>query len=61
MSEETVPQQGGAAGPKGLLQRMEELMAALDTDLSALDADLRPGDSGRPAAEDVRQGPEARA
>ncbi|MFF9280433.1 hypothetical protein [Streptomyces griseosporeus] len=43
MSEETVPQQGGsgAAQPKGLLQQMEELMAALNADLSALDADLQ--------------------
>ncbi|MFJ7769418.1 hypothetical protein ACIQ1J_13660 [Streptomyces sp. NPDC097107] len=40
MSEETVPQEGGAdARPKGLLQQMEELMAALSADLSALDAD----------------------
>ncbi|MFE2148364.1 hypothetical protein ACFXA3_42810 [Streptomyces sp. NPDC059456] len=30
---------GGA--PKGLLQQMEELMAALDADLSRLDADLQ--------------------
>ncbi|WP_329336528.1 hypothetical protein OG252_14740 [Streptomyces sp. NBC_01352] len=46
MSEETVPQQGGGAGsasgtgtgqPKGLLQQMEELMAALNADLSALE------------------------
>ncbi|MBQ1100458.1 hypothetical protein KBY55_31450 [Streptomyces sp. b94] len=42
MSEETVPQEGGAdARPKGLLQQMEELMAALNADLSALDADLQ--------------------
>ncbi|MEU0741600.1 hypothetical protein [Streptomyces sp. NPDC006134] len=42
MSEETVPQQGGAAArPKGLLEQMEELMAALNADLSALDADLQ--------------------
>ncbi|WP_181139916.1 hypothetical protein [Streptomyces sp. Ru71] len=42
MSEESVPQQGGgAAQPKGLLQQMEELMAALTADLSALDADLQ--------------------
>ncbi|MFF3204270.1 hypothetical protein [Streptomyces sp. NPDC002962] len=44
MSEETVPQQGGgpaAAQPKGLLQQMEELMAALNADLSALDADFQ--------------------
>ncbi|MBT2383756.1 hypothetical protein [Streptomyces sp. ISL-11] len=43
--EETVPaqaapQQQGA--PKGLLQQMEELMAALNADLSQLDADLQP-------------------
>ncbi|MDQ1049241.1 hypothetical protein [Streptomyces sp. V4I2] len=46
MSEETVPQQGGGAGsgsgtgtgqPKGLLEQMEELMAALNADLSALE------------------------
>lgn len=44
MTEETVPQQGGApaaAQPKGLLQQMEELMAAMNADLSALDADLQ--------------------
>ncbi|WP_062648557.1 hypothetical protein [Streptomyces maremycinicus] len=57
MSEETVPQQGGApaaAQPKGLLEQMEELMAALNADLSALDADFQsaggvmrgPGDEG---------------
>ncbi|MFJ8149076.1 hypothetical protein ACIQ6R_29115 [Streptomyces sp. NPDC096048] len=51
MSEETVPQEGGAdARPTGLLQRMEELMAALNADLSALDADLRSaGDQGPPS------------
>ncbi|WP_424211318.1 hypothetical protein ACN20G_03995 [Streptomyces sp. BI20] len=37
--------------PKGLLQQMEELMAALNADLSRLDADLqssgdRPGPAG---------------
>ncbi|MGC5034967.1 MULTISPECIES: hypothetical protein [unclassified Streptomyces] len=48
MSEETVPQQGGTGQPKGLLQQMEELMAALNADLSALDADLQAsGDAGR--------------
>ncbi|MES5818471.1 hypothetical protein [Streptomyces sp. RG80] len=43
MSEESVPQQGaGPTGqPKGLLQQMEELMATLNADLSALDADLQ--------------------
>lgn len=43
MHEETVPQQGGAtaaAQPKGLLQQMEVLMAALNADLSAFGADL---------------------
>ncbi|MGW7258945.1 hypothetical protein [Streptomyces sp. NPDC054834] len=41
-SAESVPQQGGSAGrPKGLLQQMEELMAALNADLSVLDADLQ--------------------
>ncbi|MFJ5645072.1 hypothetical protein [Streptomyces sp. NPDC093223] len=37
MSEESVPPQDGAAGPpRGLLRQMEELMAALDADLSDL-------------------------
>ncbi|GAA4089959.1 hypothetical protein GCM10022284_27920 [Streptomyces hundungensis] len=46
--EQTVPQQStpqSAAGregaPKGLLQQMEELMAALSADLTQLDADLQ--------------------
>ncbi|QJT04687.1 hypothetical protein G9272_33940 [Streptomyces asoensis] len=50
MSEETVPQQGGApaaAQPKGLLQQMEELMAALNADLSALDSDFQSTGGGR--------------
>ncbi|MFF4431053.1 hypothetical protein ACFYZ4_18010 [Streptomyces sp. NPDC001513] len=38
--EPAVPAQGGGA-PKGLLQQMEELMAALNADLSRLDADLQ--------------------
>ncbi|MDX3539560.1 hypothetical protein PV721_35600 [Streptomyces sp. MB09-01] len=38
--ESAVPAQGGGA-PKGLLQQMEELMAALNADLSQLDADLQ--------------------
>ncbi|MET9609459.1 hypothetical protein ABZZ17_31085 [Streptomyces sp. NPDC006512] len=37
--DSAVPAQGGA--PKGLLQQMEELMAALNADLSQLDADLQ--------------------
>ncbi len=46
--EQTVPQQSppqSAAerkgAPKGLLQQMEELMAALNADLTQLDADLQ--------------------
>ncbi|GGR70717.1 hypothetical protein GCM10010269_07030 [Streptomyces humidus] len=57
MSEETAPQQGGAAmaaPSRGLLQQMEELLAALNANLSALDVGLRstgasrrmPGDEG---------------
>ncbi|ELS57327.1 hypothetical protein [Streptomyces viridochromogenes] len=50
MSEELTPQQADGPGPqKGLLQQMEELMAALNADLSALDADLQStGGAGRP-------------
>ncbi|MET7291321.1 hypothetical protein ABZS79_04035 [Streptomyces griseoloalbus] len=49
MSEESVPQRGGAADgpPVGLLRQMEELMAALNADLSALDADLQAAGPGR--------------
>jgi hypothetical protein len=47
MSEESVPPQCEDAGrPKGLLQQMEELMAALNADLSALDADLQSAGRG---------------
>ncbi|WP_367130946.1 MULTISPECIES: hypothetical protein [Streptomyces] len=49
--DETVPAKpaaGRPGAPKGLLQQMEELMAALNADLSQLDADLQPRD-GRPA------------
>ncbi|MYW64017.1 hypothetical protein GTY65_08020 [Streptomyces sp. SID8379] len=50
--ETTVPEQQGA--PKGLLQQMEELMAALNADLSQLDADLQQSPGGtRPPADDV--------
>lgn len=47
MSEESVPQQGGPAQPKGLLQQMEELMAALNAELSDLthETGLTPFDS----------------
>ncbi|MEV7593062.1 hypothetical protein AB0O42_22620 [Streptomyces sp. NPDC089922] len=37
---EPLPAQDGGA-PKGLLQQMEELMAALNADLSQLDADIQ--------------------
>jgi hypothetical protein len=54
MSEETVPQQGaGDARPRGLVQQMEELIAALNANLSALDVDLRStAGGGRAAAEE---------
>ncbi|NEC53047.1 hypothetical protein G3I18_31520, partial [Actinospica acidiphila] len=73
MSEEqnSVPQRGGAAagGPQGgLLAQMDLLMAALNADLSALDAELQgaggaggvggrgeaPGASGGGLAEEAR-------
>ncbi|WP_329625833.1 hypothetical protein OG357_09355 [Streptomyces sp. NBC_01255] len=37
----SVPAQKDAGAPKGLLQQMEELMAALSADLSQLDADIQ--------------------
>ncbi|WP_438828431.1 hypothetical protein [Streptomyces hesseae] len=45
------PQQGA---PKGLLQQMEELMAALNADLTQLDADLQ---SSERRAEDEPEEP----
>ncbi|MCB5165496.1 hypothetical protein LG634_11715 [Streptomyces bambusae] len=48
--EHTVPAQ--SAPQKGLLQQMEELMAALNADLSQLDADLQ-SSAERPAAAPV--------
>ncbi|MFB6842625.1 hypothetical protein [Streptomyces sp. NPDC056361] len=38
---QSVPEQKAAGAPKGLLQQMEEIMAALSADLSQLDADLQ--------------------
>ncbi|MGW8351946.1 hypothetical protein [Streptomyces wedmorensis] len=38
---QSVPEQKAPGAPKGLLQQMEELMAALSADLSQLDADLQ--------------------
>ncbi|MEU6120389.1 hypothetical protein [Streptomyces sp. NPDC047123] len=68
MSQEAAPDQGAAhdasvpaqeGAPKGLLQQMEELMAALNADLTQLDADLQqsappaaPAGSGRPRGDD---------
>ncbi|MFF5937227.1 hypothetical protein [Streptomyces sp. NPDC012508] len=39
--QQSVPEQKGSGAPQGLLQQMEELMAALNADLSQLDADLQ--------------------
>ncbi|EST34357.1 hypothetical protein [Streptomyces roseochromogenus] len=53
MSEESgsAGQRAGSAGPpKGLLEQMEELMAALNADLSEL-ADLHGGQSGAKESE----------
>ncbi|WSF21627.1 hypothetical protein OG566_10250 [Streptomyces sp. NBC_01353] len=48
-----VPEQKGSGAPKGLLQQMEELMAALTADLSQLDADLQStADRREPPAKD---------
>ncbi|MFI6435713.1 hypothetical protein [Streptomyces sp. NPDC050759] len=52
MSEETVPLTAGAGQPKGLLQQMEELMAALNADLSALEDLQGAGGSGRGVGEE---------
>lgn len=41
VSTPDMPEQQGSGTPKGLLQQMEELMAALTADLSRLDADLQ--------------------
>ncbi|MEV6331138.1 hypothetical protein [Streptomyces sp. NPDC051909] len=48
--EQPLPSQGPSGGaPKGLLQQMEELMAALTADLSQLDADLQSSAAAHPA------------
>ncbi|GGS02984.1 hypothetical protein [Streptomyces nojiriensis] len=44
------PAQDGGA-PKGLLQQMEDLMAALNADLSRLDADLQASTDRTPEGE----------
>ncbi|MGW6978093.1 hypothetical protein ACWGE1_01395 [Streptomyces sp. NPDC054932] len=48
--EPAAPAQGGGA-PKGLLHQMEELMAALNADLSRLDADLQASTDRTPEGE----------
>ncbi|MGK5545515.1 hypothetical protein ACSNOH_12385 [Streptomyces sp. URMC 127] len=61
--DETAPAQpaaGQPGAPKGLLQQMEELMAALNADLSQLDADLQPR-AGRPAPAGASAGASADA
>ncbi|GAA2711151.1 MULTISPECIES: hypothetical protein [Streptomyces] len=62
--DEAVPAQAGSprqAAPKGLLQQMEELMAALNADLTQLDADLQSADRSRAAGPEAGPGaaPEA--
>ncbi|MFB6519334.1 hypothetical protein [Streptomyces sp. NPDC056401] len=54
--ESAVPAQGGA--PKGLLQQMEELMAALNADLSQLDADLQSSTDRSPGLHEDGRTPE---
>lgn len=59
--DEVVPEQaraqapaGQQGAPKGLLQQMEELMAALNADLTQLDADLQQSTTTRaPAGEET--------
>ncbi|MFJ6570988.1 hypothetical protein ACIQNU_26610 [Streptomyces sp. NPDC091292] len=50
-TEPTVP--GRQGSPKGLLQQMEELMAALTADLSQLDADLQQSSGARRPSPDT--------
>ncbi|MFB7708240.1 hypothetical protein [Streptomyces sp. NPDC056105] len=51
VDESAAPDQKGA--PKGLLQQMEELMAALNADLSQLDAGLQQSTGpGAPSADE---------
>ncbi|MFJ8669627.1 hypothetical protein [Streptomyces sp. NPDC093600] len=55
--QQSVPEQKGAGAPKGLLQQMEELMAALTADLSQLDADLQ-SSPGRQETEQTQRAQE---
>lgn len=55
-ASQSVPEQKSGGAPKGLLQQMEELMAALNADLNQLDADLQSSAdrTAPPAEEDQR-------
>ncbi|MFK4194513.1 hypothetical protein ACI2LO_20915 [Streptomyces sp. NPDC033754] len=55
---QSVPVQKDAGAPKGLLQQMEELMAALSADLSQLDADIQ-SSADRLESEPAQPGPAA--
>ncbi|MFI8519252.1 hypothetical protein ACIGEZ_15670 [Streptomyces sp. NPDC085481] len=56
-SAQSVPEQQGGGAPKGLLQQMEELMAALTADLSQLDADLQSSADRQTSIPDSRDTP----
>lgn len=53
MSQEAVPERAAQEHPKGLLRRMEELMAALSADLTQLDADLQSSADRLPSRDPV--------
>ncbi|MFF1508190.1 hypothetical protein [Streptomyces sp. NPDC058326] len=58
---QSVPEQKGTGAPKGLLEQMEELMAALSADLSQLDADLQStADRHEPNQHEAEQDPQGR-
>ncbi|MER8043762.1 hypothetical protein [Streptomyces sp. NPDC094032] len=54
----SVPEQQGGGAPKGLLQQMEELMAALTADLSQLDADIQSSADRQTSTADRPNGPD---
>ncbi|GGS15461.1 hypothetical protein GCM10010252_63530 [Streptomyces aureoverticillatus] len=63
--DEVVPEQARAHAPaeqpgppKGLLQQMEELMAALNADLTQLDADLQQSTHSTTACPPTSEGPD---
>lgn len=59
MSQEAVPEQAAPEQPKGLLEQMEELMAALTADLSQLDADLQSSADRLPSPDSTAHTPPA--